>query len=236
MNALPWHRRRNRREILKYTVLNDGLYRYLVQCRSGREDALLVALREETQRLFPQDAPMQIPCDQGAFMAMLVAATGAKSAIEVGTFTGISAIYIARGLPKDGSLLCLDISKEWTDLARKYWASASVAKKIELRLGPALASLKKLEPDRKFDFAFIDAAKPEYDGYFELILPRMKKNGLILFDNMLWGGRLGKKSPPRHLAGLAIEALNRKLARDPRVDSVLLSIGDGINLCRVLGS
>jgi len=234
MKALPWHRRRNRPETLKYTALDDGLYRYLVQCRSGGEDSLLEALRNETRRKFPEDAPMQIPRDQGAFMTLLTAATGACDAIEVGTFTGISAIYIARGLPKDGRLLCLDLSKEWTDLARAYWTKAGVAKKIELRLGPALNSLKKLERIRKFDFAFIDADKPEYDGYYELVLPHMRKNGLILFDNMLWGGRLGKKKPPTHPAGLAIDALNRKLAHDPRVASVLLPIGDGINLCRVL--
>ncbi len=236
MSALPWHRRRHRRETLKYTALDDGLYRYLVQCRSGGEDALLEALREETRRQFPEDAPMQIPRDQGTFMTLLAAATGARHAIEVGTFTGISAIYIARGLPKDGQLLCLDVSKEWTALARQYWSLAGVAEKIELRLGPALTSLEKLARGRNFDFAFIDADKTEYDGYYELILPRMKKNGLILFDNMLWGGRLGKKSPPKHPAGRAIDALNRKLARDPRVDSVLLPIGDGINLCRVLGA
>jgi caffeoyl-CoA O-methyltransferase len=235
MKALPWHRRRHRRETLKYTALDDGLYRYLVQCRSGGEDALLEALRAETRAKFREDAPMQIPRDQGAFMTLLAAAAGARRAVEVGTFTGISAIYIARGLPQDGRLLCLDISREWTDLARKYWARAGVAEKIELRLGPALESLARLERGRRFDFAFIDAAKPEYDGYYELLLPRMRKNGLMLFDNMLWGGRLGKKSPPKHPAGRALDALNRKLARDPRVESVLLPIGDGVNLCRVLG-
>lgn len=234
MKARPWHLRRNRRETLKYTALNDGLYRYLLQFRSGGVDRVVEALRAETQRKFRQDSPMQIPRDQGAFMTLLATAVGVKNAVEVGTFTGCSAIYVARALPKGGRLLCLDMSKEWTDLARKYWAKAGVDKKIELRLGPALESLQKLERDRTFDFAFIDAAKPEYDGYYELLLPHMRKNGLILFDNMLWGGRLGKKSPPRHPAGKAIDVLNKKLARDPRVESVLLPIGDGVNLCRVL--
>ena len=108
-------------------------------------------------------------------------------------------------------------------------------KKIELRLGPATDSLKKLERDRRFDFAFIDAHKPEYDAYYELVLPCMKANGLILFDNMLWGGRLGKSGPIKHPNGRAIDHLNRKLARDRRVESVLLSIGDGVQLCRVTG-
>ncbi len=233
MKAQPWHVRRGRPEPLKYTALDDGLYRYLVQCRSGSEDALLQELRAETRRRFREDAPMQIPPDQGAFMALLVAATGARELVEVGTFTGCSALYLARALPRDGRLLCLDVSKEWTDLAQEYWHKAKVAGKIELRLGPALESLRRLERGRKFDLAFIDAAKPEYDGYYEALLPRMRPNGLLLFDNMLWGGRLGKKTPPRHPAGRAIDVLNHKLARDPRVESVLLPVGDGINLCRV---
>ena len=148
--------------------------------------------------------------------------------------TGPSSICIARGLPERGRLLCLDVSEEWTSIARKYWARAGVDKKIELRLGPAAESLKKLERGRRFDFAFIDADKPGYDTYYELVLPRMRPNGLILFDNMLWGGRLGKKGRIKHPNGRAIDRLNRKLARDPRVQSVLLSIGDGVNLCRVL--
>ena len=234
MKAQPWHVRRQQRESLKYTALDDRLYYYLLQFRSGSADKVMEALRKETQRRFVEDAPMQIPRDQGAFMTLLVAALGVRNAVEVGTFTGCSAIYVARALPKGGQLLCLDLSQEWTDLARKYWVKAGVDKKIELRLGPALESLKKLERGRKFDFAFIDAAKPEYDGYYELLLPRMRKNGLILFDNMLWGGRLGKKSPPKHPAGKAIDALNKKLAWDPRVESVLLPIGDGVNICRVL--
>jgi caffeoyl-CoA O-methyltransferase len=220
---------------LKYTALNDRLYEYLIRCRSGADDPVLEALREETERKLPDDAQMQIARDQGTLMTLLVAASGARHAIEVGTFTGYSAICIARGLPKDGRLLCLDLSEEWTDIAKKYWAKAGVAEKIELRLGPAIASLKKIKKEKIFDFAFIDANKTEYDDYYELILPHMRKNGLILFDNMLWRGRLGGKSPIKEASGRAIDALNRKLARDPRVESVLLPISDGINLCRVVG-
>jgi caffeoyl-CoA O-methyltransferase len=198
-------------------------------------DPVLEALRKETQKKLPDDAQMQIARDQGTLMTLLVAATGARRAIEVGTFTGYSSICIARGLPQDGRLLCLDVSKAWTAIAKKYWAKAGVAEKIELRLGPAIASLKKLEKGATFDFAFIDAEKTEYDDYFELLLPRMRKNALLLFDNMLWRGRLGLDKKIKEPAGRAIDALNRKLAKDPRVASVLLPISDGVNLCRVVG-
>ena len=218
---------------LKYTVLNERLYRYTTASRSHDGDRALDALRAETLAKFPDFTQMQIGSDQGTFMSLLVAATGARRAIEIGTFTGYSAICIARGLPARGRLLCLDLSEEWTAVAQKYWAKAGVAKKIELRLGPAIDSLKTLKPADKFEFAFIDAHKPEYDTYYELLLPHMRPNGLILFDNMLWGGRLGRKSAPRHPSGRAIDELNRKLSRDRRVESMLLTLGDGVQVCRV---
>ncbi len=219
---------------LKFVKLNERLYTYLSDCRSKTGDKVLDALRAETVRKLPDFAQMQIGRDQGTFMTMLVAATGAKNAIEIGTFTGYSAICIARGLPATGRLLCLDISEEWTNMARKYWAKAGVDQKIELRLGPAVESLEEMGPKPVFDFAFIDAHKPEYDDYYERLLPLMRPQSLILFDNMLWGGRLGKPGPIKHENGRAIDKLNRKLARDPRVESVLLSLGDGIHACRVL--
>jgi caffeoyl-CoA O-methyltransferase len=219
--------------ILKYTPLNDRLFRYICACAAGRHDRVLEALRAETAAL-GEISEMQIGPDQGAFLTILIAAIGARTAIEVGTFTGYSSICIARGLPAHGRLLCLDASKEWTDIARRYWVKAGVAGKIELRLGPAIENLKKLKAGRQFDFAFIDAHKPEYDDYYELVLPRMRKNGLILFDNMLWGGRLGRRPRIAHPNGRAIDRLNHKLARDKRVESVLLSIGDGVQMCRVL--
>jgi caffeoyl-CoA O-methyltransferase len=218
---------------LKYVSLNNRLCHYLDACRSHGGDKPLDALRAETIKKFPDFAIMQIGRDQGTFMTLLVAAVGTREALEIGTFTGYSSICIARGLPPKGRLLCLDISDEWTSVARKYWKRAGVDKKIELRLGPAAESLKKLKRGQKFDFAFIDADKPGYDTYFEMVLPLMRPNGLILFDNMLWGGRLGGKRRIKHPNGKAIDRLNRKLARDPRVESVLLSVGDGIHLCRV---
>ncbi len=221
------------KKVLNYTLLNDRIYGYLCECRSARPgDRVLEALRRETEAL-GEISMMQIGRDQGSFMTILVAAIGAREAIEIGTFTGYSSICIARGLPANGRLLCLDVSEEWTAIARRYWARAGVQKKIELRLGPGVESLKKLERGRKFDFAFIDADKTGYEAYYEMVLPRMRRNGLILFDNMLWGGRLGKKSRIKNPSGRAIDHLNRKLARDPRVESVLLTIRDGIMMCRV---
>jgi caffeoyl-CoA O-methyltransferase len=218
----------------KFTPLNNRLFRYVCASRTHAKDPVLEELRAETATL-GDIAMMQIGPDQGEFMTLLVKAIGARSAIEIGSFTGYSSICIARGLPENGKLLCLDASEEWTNIARKYWRRAGVEKKIELRLGPATESLKKLEPGRQFDFAFIDAHKPEYDAYYELVLPRMKANGLILFDNMLWGGRLGAGRPIRREGGRAIDRMNRKLPKDPRVESVLLSVGDGLQLCRVIG-
>src|SRR6266536_273819 len=174
---------------------------------------------------------MQISREQGSFMTLLVAAIGAKSAIEVGTFTGYSSICIARGLSKNGRLICLDESKEWTDIAQKYWAQAGINQRIELRLGAAIPLLQQLEPGLTFDLAFIDATKTEYDAYYELLLPLIRTNGLILFDNMLWGGRVGG-GPITEDSGRAIDALNHKLAKDNRVESVLLPIADGLQLCR----
>lgn len=154
-----------------------------------------------------------------------------EAEIEVGTFTGYSSTCIALGLPEHGRLICVDQSEEWTQIARRYWNDAGVSDKIELRLGDGRAMLGKLSSDETFDFAFIDADKPGYDAYYELLLPHMRPNSLILFDNMLRNGQVvnpGKDD----IDTQALNALNRKLACDPRVDSVLLTVGDGINMCR----
>ncbi len=218
---------------LKYLSLNDTLYGYLTQQRSGAVDSLLDDLRTETEALGDDLSKMQISREQGSFMTLLVAAIGAESALEVGTFTGYSSICTARGLKPSGKLLCLDASREWTDIARKYWKRGGLDQKVELRVGPAIAQLRNLEPNRQFDFAFIDAQKTEYDIYYELILPRVRPNGLILFDNMLRGGRVGA-GPLEDSDDLAIDFLNKKLATDSRVQSVLLPIADGLQLSRKL--
>jgi caffeoyl-CoA O-methyltransferase len=217
----------------KYTRLNDRSYAYVCACRSHARDPVLDALRATTEAL-GEIARMQIGREQGAFMTQLVRAIGAREAIEIGTFTGYSSICIARGLGANGRLLCLDMSEEWTNIARKFWKRAGVAGKIELQLGPAMESLRELPRARKFQFAFIDADKPGYDAYYEAVLPRMQRNGLILFDNMMWGGRLEGQRHIKDENGRAIDKLNRKLAKDKRVESVLLPLADGIHICRVV--
>jgi caffeoyl-CoA O-methyltransferase len=214
----------------KYLSLDSRLYRYLCRFRSDAADPLLRKLRTETAAL-GKVSVCQISDEQGAFLSILVAAIGAKSAIEVGTFTGYSSLCIARALPASGRLICLDENEQWTAIARKYWAKAGLQNRIELRLGAAILALEHLEAELTFDFAFIDADKTQYEAYYELILPRVRPNGLILFDNMLWGGRLGA-GPVKEATGKAIDALNHRLAKDDRVEAVLLPVADGIQLCR----
>ena len=160
-----------------------------------------------------------------------MAALGVKRAVEVGTFTGYSSICIARALPADGKLICHDLNAEWTGKARQYWERADVASKVELRLGPAAETLRCLAGEPELDFAFIDANKDGYDSYYELILPRLKQNGVIIFDNMLWGGRL-VTDEKNTIEAIAVDKLNRKLAADSRVESVLIPVADGLNIVR----
>ena len=214
----------------KYVTLNDGLYEYLVRSRSDAADPLLTELRAETAAL-GEVSICQISDEQGTFLSVLVAAIGARSAIEVGTFTGYSSLCIARALPAGGKLICLDQNREWTDIARKYWTKAGLQDRIDLRLGDAVQGLRQLEPGLTFDFVFIDADKTQYETYYELLLPRVRQNGLILFDNMLWAGKL-VGAPIKEATGLAIDALNQKLPKDERVESVLVSVADGIQICR----
>ena len=174
---------------------------------------------------------MQISPEQGAFMTVLTRLVGARRAIEVGTFTGYSALCIARGLSDDGSLLCCDVNAEWTAVGRRYWQEAGVADRIELRLGPALETLKALSAEPMWDLAFIDADKPSYHLYYEEILPRLRPGGVILVDNVLWGGSVVHPDPAdQQLA--AILAFNDQLAADGRVDCVMLPLGDGLTLAR----
>lgn len=215
---------------MKYLALDDMQYQYLLGCRSDAPDPVLNELRAETAKL-GDDARMQISPEQGTLLSILTAAIGTKSAIEIGTFTGYSSICIARALSPGGKLLCLDESDEWTQIARRYWKKADVDEKIELRLGAALSSLESLPADATFDLAFIDAAKAEYNSYFELVLPHVRQNGLILLDNMLWGGRLAHQ-PVGEDTSRVIHQLNQKLAADDRVECVLIAVADGIQICR----
>jgi caffeoyl-CoA O-methyltransferase len=213
---------------LKFVALDDDLCRYVVSHRSGARDPLVDDLRSETERL-GSISQMLVSPEQGTLLTLLTAALQVRSAVEVGTFTGYSAICIARGLPAGGRLLCIDINEDWTAIARRYWKRAGLDDRIELRLGGGKAELEALSEGARFDLAFIDADKPSYDLYYELVLPHVRQNGLIAFDNMLQHGRVLNPGDP---SAQAIDSLNKKLAADARVECVLLTIADGLMLCR----
>jgi caffeoyl-CoA O-methyltransferase len=210
--------------------LDDRLYDYLVQFGT-RESDLLKDLRSETAKM--PGAGMQIGPEQGAFMALLVELIGAKRALEIGTFTGYSSLCIAGALPPDGKLICCDVSEEYTKVARNYWRRAGLESKIELRIGPALATLDALiaadvEP---FDFAFIDADKTNYGNYYDRAMQLVRPGGLIAIDNVLWGGDVAKPEENDEDT-TAIRAVNEKVRNDERVTLALAPIGDGLTLAR----
>ncbi len=213
----------------KFTPLDEALYDYLAEHRTP-DDELVRELREETARLGDRSS-MQISPDQATFLRLLVAATGTRRALEVGTFTGYSALAIARGLPTNGRLLCCDLSEEWTSVARRYWRRAGVADRIELRLGPAAATLRSLPEEPSFDFAFIDADKQGYPVYWDEIVPRLRRGGLVLVDNVLWDGEVVRPEA-QDADTRAIREFNEKVRDDPRVESVMLPIADGLTLAR----
>ncbi len=215
----------------KFTALDDVLYEYLLAHRSP-DDEVVRELREETARL-GRHAVMQIAPDQATFLRILVAAIGARRAVEVGTFTGFSALAIARGLPRDGRLLCLDVSEEWTRIARRAWAKAGVADRIELRIGPAAESLRALPDEPSFDFAFIDADKKGYPVYWDEIVRRLRPGGLIAADNVLWDGDVVQPEQQGEDV-VAIRGFNELVLADPRVESVMLALADGLTLARKL--
>lgn len=215
---------------MKATGLKEDLYEYLAAHRTP-DDELLVELRRQTERQFSDQAGMVISPDQGTLLGILVAATGARRVLEIGTFTGYSSTCMARALPEDGFLLALDMSQEYTAVARSYWRRAGVEDKIELRLSPALESLRELPFEPPFDFAFLDAQKTEYGDYLEEVLPRLRTGGLIAVDNVLWSGRtLDPESTDE--STLALRAFNDRVAKDDRIDSVMLAVADGLTLIR----
>jgi len=184
----------------------------------------------ETAALGPI-AGMQVAPEQGAFLTILTRAIGARRAIEIGTFTGYSALCIARGLPADGKLLACDVSEEWTAIGRCYWEKAGVADRIDLEIAPALDTIKALPAGTEFDLAFIDADKPNYWNYYEALLPRLRTNALVLVDNVLWSGNVvNPKADDDNTK--AIKAFNDKLAADDRVEKVMLPISDGLTVAR----
>ena len=187
-----------------------------------------IALQRLTEEQTGAAAGMQIGDDQALLIEMIVRAMGAKQAIELGTFTGYSALAIARGLGPEGHLLCCDLSEEWTSIARDAWEAAGVNDRIELKLGPALETLRSLPPGEHFDFAFIDADKTGYGDYYEEVLARLRPGGVILLDNMLQSGRVIDPAAADDDV-VAIRELNARIAEDPRVRVVLVALGDGVS-------
>jgi caffeoyl-CoA O-methyltransferase len=210
--------------------LSQALHDY-VEAHSAQPDEILRELAAETQGRFGEDAGMQIGPDQGTFMTMLARLIGASRAVEVGTFTGYSAICIARGLADGGRLLCCDVSEEWTSVAREYWKRAGLADQIDLRIGPAARTLAGLPAGTSFDYAFIDADKTGYVEYWDLIVPMIRPGGLILVDNTLSQGRVvDLRIQDDSVQG--IRRFNGHARADSRVELVLLPIGDGLTLAR----
>jgi predicted O-methyltransferase YrrM len=209
------------------TLNNEKLYDYTLATWL-RDSDLKQRLREETRKL--AGGGMQIGPDQGQLMALLARAIGAKRVVEIGTFTGYSALSVAEAMPEDGRLIACDMNKEWTDIARRYWREAGVEEKIELRLGEAIDTLYQLIGDGqggRFDMAFIDADKQNYERYYEACLLLVRKGGLILIDNVLWGGSVIDPAKTDDDTA-AIRALNAKLRDDDRIDLALLPVGDGV--------
>lgn len=197
-----------------------------------RDTAILADLRAETGAM--ENAGMQIGPDQGQLMAMLVRLMGAKKCLEVGVFTGYSSLSVALALPADGQIVACDISEEFTVTARRYWERAGVANKIELRIGPALDTLEQLKSEGHagtFDFAFIDADKPNYRGYYEQCLDLLRPGGLITLDNVLWSGKVADLSDQEPNT-VALRELNAFLHADERIDLCLIPIGDGVTMAR----
>ena len=209
--------------------IDDALEAYL-EALQPEEPAVLARLREETSRL--EAAAMQIGRDQGRFMTLLLCCLGARRTIEVGVFTGYSTLITALALPNTGRIVACDINRQWTKIALRYWREAGVADKIDLRIGPAADTLDAMLAGGKgesYDFAFIDADKPGYDGYYERCLALLRPGGVIAIDNALWGGSVAN-SAKNSEDTQAIRALNEKISRDPRVEAYLAPVGDGVHL------
>ena len=212
--------------------LSDALAEYVV-AHSSQPDEILRDLAAETLERYGGTAGMQIGPEQGTFMTLLAQLAGARSAVEVGTFTGYSAICLARGLGAGGRLLCCDVSDEWTSVARRYWERAGLSDRIELRLGPAEQTLAALPAETSFDLAFIDADKTGYVRYWDLIVPMIKPGGVILVDNTLSGGRVVDLAEQADSV-VGIRQFNGHALADERVNLVLLPIGDGLTMARKL--
>ncbi|MEU7757901.1 MULTISPECIES: O-methyltransferase [Micromonospora] len=210
--------------------LTPELHAYLV-AHGSAPDEIVQELAEETRAALPAEAVMQVAPEQAAFLTFLTRLLGVRQAVEVGTFTGLSSLAIARGLAEGGRLTCFDISEEYTGVARRYWQRAGVQDRIELRIGPAAQTLRELPRERYLDFAFIDADKVSYPIYWDELVPRMRPGAVIAVDNTLRDGRV---LAPRNADDRAIAAFNDAVIADVRVEAVMLPIADGVTLARVL--
>jgi len=213
----------------RYSPFDQRTYQYLLST-SIREPQVAQRLREETQQL--ENGSMQIGPDQGQFMQLLIQLLGAKKTLEVGVFTGYSALWVALGLPEDGRIVACDINEKYTAVARRYWKEAAVDQKIDLRIAPALETLDALLKENQagtFDFAFIDADKANYENYYDRALQLLRAGGLIAIDNTLWSGKVADPSA-NETDTVAIRHLNKKLHSDERVTVSMLTVGDGLTL------
>jgi len=216
---------------IKSLGLSPALHRYLVD-HGTPPDPIQAELIQTTRERIGGLAMMQIPPEEGALLTLLARLIGAKRAIEVGTFTGYSALCIARGLGEGGKLLCCDVSREWTDVGRPFWRRAGVEDRIDLRLAPALETLASLPADRSWDLAFIDAVKTEYGDYLEKLHGLLRPGGLVVVDNVLWGGSVIDEAS-QTAETRAIRAFNDRVAKDERFDRVMIGVGDGLTLLRI---
>ena len=215
----------------KFITMDESIYAYMQDHKSRQPgDDVLAELALETSAL-GKVSGMQIAAEQGAFMTMLARLIGAKSAIEIGTFTGYSALCIARGLAPGGRLLACDVSEEWTAIGKRHWEKAGVSDRIELRIGPGLETLRALPASATFDMAFVDADKPSYLAYYDELLVRLRPNGVMLFDNVLWSGKVADASASDE-STVALRALNDRIAKDARVEAVMIGVADGLTLVR----
>ena len=210
-------------------LLSDELHGYLL-AHAAPVDEIAQSLIDATAALGGVSG-MQIAPDQGAFLALLVRLTGARRCVEVGTFTGFSALCVARALPDDGTLLCCDVSDEWTAIGVEHWKRAGVDHKIDLRIAPALDTLKGLPSNEHFDFAFVDADKPNYIAYIDQIVPRLRPNGVLLVDNVLWSGAVVNPDANDDNT-VAIRRTNDYVAAHPDLESVILPVADGLTIAR----
>jgi caffeoyl-CoA O-methyltransferase len=209
--------------------LDDELHAYVV-AHGATPDPVTAELVTETRAMFPELASLQIAPEQVPFMTLMTQIVGAQQAVEVGTFTGLSALAIARGLPPDGKLICCDISAEYTAVALRYWARAAVADRIDLRLRPALDTLRSMPSEPHLDLAFIDADKTGYPDYWAEIVPRIRPGGVILIDNVLRGGRIVQ--PPTNPDDATMAEFNDIVLADKRITSMIIPIADGVTLAR----